>query len=395
MTSPESQGRLGPELFRLIVGQTFLHASMAGTRMAAPLLALREGYSEAAVGFLLALFALTSIFLALPAGRFTDRYGLHLPIGLCVAASVVGAASAVIWPVFPVLCFAALMTGAASGAASVVLQRHVGRIAQGPAQLREAFSWLSIGPAVSNFFGPFLAGLLIDHAGFRIAFMALALLPMVGWLWVRTTRDLGPCPPHADGPQEGTAWAMVREPVFRRLLLLNWVVASSWDLHTFIVPVLGHERGLSASVIGSLLGAFAVAAAAIRVVLPLVASRLTEWWVIGTACAGTAAALVAYPLVSHPLAMGACSVMLGLCLGTVQPMVMSLLHQVTPAHRHGEAIALRQMVIQGSSVSMPLAFGGAGALLGVSGVFWAVAMLAASGVALSVRGCRQSPAHEP
>ena len=43
---------------------------MAGTRLAAPLLALREGYSAAAVGVLLALFALTQVFLALPAGRY-------------------------------------------------------------------------------------------------------------------------------------------------------------------------------------------------------------------------------------------------------------------------------------------------------------------------------------
>ncbi|TFI47695.1 MFS transporter, partial [Diaphorobacter sp. DS2] len=35
-------------LARLIAGQICIHASMAGMRMAAPLLALREGYSAAA-----------------------------------------------------------------------------------------------------------------------------------------------------------------------------------------------------------------------------------------------------------------------------------------------------------------------------------------------------------
>ena len=60
---------LNPALARLIAGQVCLHACMAGTRMAAPLLALRNGQSEAAVGVLLALFALTQVFLALPAGR--------------------------------------------------------------------------------------------------------------------------------------------------------------------------------------------------------------------------------------------------------------------------------------------------------------------------------------
>ena len=56
-------------LLRLILAQISIHACMTGMRMATPLLALREGYSPAAVGFLLALFALTQVFLSLPAGR--------------------------------------------------------------------------------------------------------------------------------------------------------------------------------------------------------------------------------------------------------------------------------------------------------------------------------------
>ena len=74
----------GWPLARLIAGHICLHASMAGLRMAAPLLALREGFSPAAVGFLLALFALTQVFLSLPAGRFADRNGLKKPVGYAV-----------------------------------------------------------------------------------------------------------------------------------------------------------------------------------------------------------------------------------------------------------------------------------------------------------------------
>ena len=125
-----------PELARLILAQVCLHACMAGTRMAAPLLALREGYSPAAVGMLLALFALTQVFLALPAGRFADRHGLKRPIGYSVAAAVLGAGLAVAFPVFPVLCLTALLTGGATGVAVISLQRHVGRAAAGALQLR-------------------------------------------------------------------------------------------------------------------------------------------------------------------------------------------------------------------------------------------------------------------
>ncbi len=58
---------------------------------------------------------------------------------------------------------------------------------------------------------------------------------------------------------------------------------------------------------------------------------------------------------------------LGLALGSVQPMIMSTLHHLTPTDRHGEAIALRSMTINLSSTVMPLVFGVAGAALGRRG----------------------------
>ena len=90
----------GRELMRLMLGQICIHSAMTGTRLAAPLLALQQGYSPAAVGVLLALYALSPVFLALPAGRLADRVGLRLPIRLSVAAAVLGAGLAAAWPVF-------------------------------------------------------------------------------------------------------------------------------------------------------------------------------------------------------------------------------------------------------------------------------------------------------
>lgn len=375
---------MNAELARLIVGQIFLHACMTGMRMAAPLLALRQGYSEAAVGVLLALFALTQVFLALPAGRFADRHGLRRPFAYAIVAAVLGTGVAVAFPIFPVLCLAALLTGGATGAASIALQRHVGRAAGNPTQLKQVFSWLAIGPAVSNFLGPFSAGLMIDHGGFRAAFLLLAILPLVAWFWVQSAKELPPVI-RAEGEKHGTAWDLAREPMFRRLLIVNWLLSSCWDVHTFVVPVLGHERGLSASVIGTILGGFAVAAASIRVVLPIIAARLKEWVVITSAMAATAVLFGIYPFLYSALAMGLCSVLLGTVLGTVQPMIMSTLHQITPEARHGEAVALRVMAINASSVTMPMLFGAAGTFVGISGVFWAVGLIVGGGTRLAFR----------
>jgi MFS family permease len=385
-------GGLKPEMVRLIAGHVFLQACMAGTRMAAPLLALRDGHSEASVGVLLALFALTQVFLALPAGRFADRHGLRRPMAYSVMAAAAGAALAVAFPVFPVLCASALLTGGATGAASIALQRHVGRAADTPIQLKQAFSWLAIGPAVSNFLGPFVAGLVIDHGGYRAAFFVLALMPLVSWLWIRTVPELPPVVVSAKHAKT-RAWDLFADPLFRRLLLVNWFLSSCWDVHTFVVPVLGHERGIPASVIGSILGGFAVAAALVRVIMPMLAARLREWAVIAAAMGTTALLFGIYPFMQTAVGMGFCSIALGASLGSVQPMVMSMLHQITPEHRHGEAVAMRIMAINASSVTMPLLFGVAGSLIGISAMFWVVGAVVASGVRVAFRLGRDLPAH--
>ena len=373
-----SDFHLNRALLRLIAVQVCIHACMAGIRMAAPLLSLRQGHSPAAVGVLLSLFALTQLFVSLPAGRYADRSGLQRPVALSVAATVLGAGMAAIWPNFAVLCIAALFCGGATGSAVIALQRHVGRMASDRTQLKQIFSWLAIAPSFANFLGPFLAGLLIDHTSFRFTFAVMAALPILSWVWVRGVRDLpSPTREEAEKPR---AWDLLAAPQMRRLLLINWLLASCWDVHTFVLPVLGHERGFSASVIGTILGVFAVAATGIRLLLPVFATRLQERVVISTAMAATAVLFAIYPLLLSPLAMGLCSILLGFALGSVQPMILSALHQITPAHRQGEALGLRMMSINASSVVMPMLFGSVGAVVGVASVFWAVGAAVASGI---------------
>jgi MFS family permease len=140
-----------------------------------------------------------------------------------------------------------------------------------------------------------------------------------------------------------------------------------------MVPILGHERGVSASGIGTVLGLFALAATTTRVLLPWVARRYKERDIILVAMWVTGLVLGVYPWTGSALTMSLCSLVLGLFLGAVQPMVMSALHQVTPEHRQGQALALRLMTINASSVCMPLLFGAASAALGIAPVFWIMA----------------------
>ncbi len=376
---------LSPELARLIAGQICLHAAMAGLRLAAPLWALKNGYSALAAGLLVALFAASSVLLALPAGRYADRAGLKKPFVECVCVAVGAALLAVAFPYFWVLCISALLLGGATSAAVIALQRHVGRISHGPLALKQAFSWLSIGPALANFVGPFLAGVLIDLSGYRAAFALCALLPLIGWALVRKVDEAPIAVVASDDAKPRRAWDLLSDEGFRRLLIVNWLLSACWDAHAFLVPVIGHERDYSASVIGTILGAFAIAAAAVRVLLPVLAHSLREWAVITVAMVLTAMLMVVYPLMPTALSMGVVSVFLGFTLGTVQPMVMSTLHQITPEERHGEALGLRMMAINGSSVLMPLLLGAVGAAVGTSALFWATAVAVGAGARMATR----------
>jgi sugar phosphate permease len=157
------------------------------------------------------------------------------------------------------------------------------------------------------------------------------------------------------------------------------------------VPVLGHERGFSAGTIGLIVGTFTLSVTLVRMLIPSLAHRLDEKRVLRLAMLGTGIVFVLYPLAPNPLVMGLCAALLGVTLGSVQPMVMSMLHHLTPEARHGEALALRSMAINASSTAMPLVFGATGTLVGSAVLFWAVGAAVGAGSAL-VRRLRLSEA---
>jgi MFS family permease len=361
----------------LIVGQLGLHSAMAGLRLAAPLQALREGYSPWAVGVLLALFAAAPVMLALHAGRLADRHGHHRPVRIAIALSLSGMALAVLstnasgWPRFAMLCAAAMLTGSGANMGMLTIQRSAGQIARDDTERLRTFSWLGVAPSFANVVGPVSAGFVIDAGGFGWAYAALMLLPLATWASLRFVPRAA-APPVAAPVPGRRAWDLLAAPGIKRLLFVNWLLSMCWDVHTFAVPILGHERGFSASVIGLVLGTFTLSVSLVRVAIPWLAHRLDATRVVQWAMVGTAAVFALYPLASTPLLMAGCAALLGLTLGCVQPMIMSTLHQLTPTQRHGEALALRSMAINASSTVMPLVFGAAGAAVGAGVMFWLV-----------------------
>jgi MFS family permease len=386
---PEGQGaapaRFGQMLLALIVGQIGLHATMAGVRMAAPLQSLREGHSAWSVGVLMALYAAAPVLLSMHAGRMADRMGYHRPVHIAIGLSLFGALLAVgstfVGPAarFPLLCASAVFVGSGANMGLIVIQRRAGLAVSTPTERMRMFSWLGIAPSLSNVVGPVLAGFMIDAGGFRAAYALMLALPLLTWgctrFIPREPQDAAP----ANASQAPSTWSLLAAPGLKRLLIVNWVLSACWDVHMFAVPILGFERGFSAGTIGLIVGTFTLAVSGVRLLIPLWAHRISEIALLRAAMVGTAIVFGLYPLAHSPWLMGGCAVLLGLTLGSVQPMIMTTLHLLTPAGRYGEAIAMRSMVMNASSTAMPLIFGAAGTSLGAAALFWLMGGAVASG----------------
>lgn len=401
MAAVPSSGIDARRLIALIGGQICLHSSMAGLRLAAPLMVLESGRSAWWVGVLLALFAAAPIFTALQAGRLADRRGYHQPLRVAVGLALIGGAAALVstflsgagsWAQYAALCVAAAFSGAGANFGLIVIQRSAGRSAAGglsgessATELKRMFSWLGLAPSVANMVGPLAAGVLVDAAGYGAAFAVLAALPLGALWWARQVpREQLPSPAAAKArtaaqPMWRSAVELAGTPGMRRLLLVNWLLSASWDVHAFVVPLLGHSRGLSASAIGANLGVFGLAVSLVRLLIPVLAHRLREAQVLAVSMVIVATVFALYPFAQQAWTMGVCAAVLGLALGAVQPMIMSTLHQLSPQHRQGEAIALRSMTINLSSTLMPLGFGLIGATLGAAGLFWVMGAMVGAG----------------
>ncbi len=356
------------------------HGTLSGARVAVSLDALARGASPLTVGVLVSLFALLPVFLAVPVGRLADRIGVRRPMLWGSAGTAAGAALPFALPGLPSLYVAAALIGAAFMLFQVPAQRATGDLADAPDRAA-SFSHLALGYSISGFIGPLAAGLAIDHLGFGRAFALLALLPLLPVAVLSARRVALPRSPDAlASATSGGMLELIRIPALRRLFLINAAFALGWDLHTIFVPIYGAGIGLSAAAIGAILSAFAAATFLVRLAMPWLAQRLAEARVLTVALATAGLVYLAFPFVASAWALAALSFVLGLGLGSGQPVVLALLHEHAPPGRTGEVVGVRMSLIQSMAVAVPLVFGALGTSLGIVPVFWAVGTcLGASG----------------
>ncbi len=362
----------------LVVLSAICHFGLAGGRIAVTLGGIELGASAFTAGVLISFFSLLPMFLSVSVGRLVDRIGPIRPMfwGLVVMALGV-AAPMISWEV-GTLFFCSTMVGVGYLGFNTGAQKLTGELGGAEAR-RFNFSLMSIGFSVSAFFGPIVTGVMIDAAGYRATFgllLVTPLLTLLGMRWLHLdAKYLQPVTRLLQGPRQDRVMDLLRDPEMRKIYLVVTMISAAWDIHTFVVPIYGREIGLSASVIGSLLGAYALATFLVRLAMPLFARRLAEWTLITVSLVIGCVSYLLYPLSTLLPVMLALSFMLGIGLGSSQPLIMSLIHRHAPPERVGEAVGLRMMMVHCTQAFLPGAFGAVGGLIGIGPLFWGMGLL--------------------
>jgi predicted MFS family arabinose efflux permease len=373
----------------IVVATVLAHAAFNGTRLNISLLALSLGASPLAVGALMSLFAALPMVLGVAAGRFVDRIGVRRPIFWATATLSVLILVPAAFPRIETLYLVAAGIGGAFTLFHICIQHAVGESSSAEDR-RANFGWLALGFSISNFLGPTTAGVAIDLLGHRATFCLSALSAIAASAWLHAKRHGFSHRPQATTVrQPGSAMELLRNPELRRVFLVTGMLASAWDLFSFAVPVYGSAIGLHASTIGLILGSFALATFVVRLALPWLSRHFRDWMMISATMAIACVAYAVFPLFTSVPLLAATAFLLGLGLGSTQPSIMSLLYNTAPEGRGAEAVGVRSVVLNASTTVLPLAFGGVGAALGMTPVFWGMAAALGAGGVLADRHRRR------
>lgn len=348
---------------------------LKGSKMLVALYAIELHASPFTIGLLISMYAIFPLMLAVYAGRYSDRVGMRRPlvlgsIGLCCSLLI-----PTMFPMLAALFVSAALVGIANIFFHVASHNLIGALG-GPEARTANFGTFSLGSAVSGMIGPMLVGFMVDRAGYTPTYYVLAAIALVPGLFLLCRHGFIPAPlPHKRAAAGGSVLDLLKMPKLRNTLLTSGVILTGIDLFNFYMPIHGRSIGLSASVIGVVVGMQAAAAFVVRLWMPWMSRKHGEMRVLTWSLLMAGVTFVLFPAFRDPMVLAAISFLLGLALGCGQPLSTILTYNHSPPGRSGEALGMRLTVNKFTQIMVPLVFGSLGSAFGIFPIFWTSAAL--------------------
>ncbi len=363
----------------------FAVTSVRAGRILLALYALQLGAQPFTVGLLAGTFSVAPMLMAYQIGKLTDRFGARWPLTIGIAGGMLGAMVPFFFPSITALFVAALLNGVAFAFFNVSLQNAVGLLSSA-AQRVKNFANLTTVIALAQFIGPILAGFSIDHVGAKYTCLVVATSALVAVLLLLLRGGGLPAGSGKAAQPSHNMLGLLRDPGVRRVLIIGSIMLAGQDLFFYYMPVYTHDIGLSASMIGIILGLFSGAGLLVRIALPRLIALLGMEGVLTYAFMIGAVTYCIIPFFENAYALCLISFIFGLAMNVGQPITMTLSFSNASDGRSGEAMGMRQTINHFTRVSGPLVFGAIGTVLGAFGVFWINAVMLVGGAALAKKG---------
>lgn len=355
---------------------------ISAARVVLSLYALDLGAKPFEVGVLVSMFYAFPLLFSWPIGALSDRVKPQWPLLVGAVGGMLGMAIPYFWHAMPALYIAAALSGLALAILHVLAQNLVGLLSV-PANRARNFGNFSMIGASTNFVGPLIAGLAIDHTNqvtaclFVVAIWAAsaALILARGALLPTNKRVAGTSTHILETLADRKTW---------RMLATSSLAQLGTDIFQFYLPIHGHASGMSATAIGVVLAAFAVASFAVRSVLTRLVTRFGEEKLLAWSFYLGAASFALVPLCHSPLPLALVSFVFGWGMGCGQPITLMLMYSHSPPGRTGETLGVRLTFNNLMRVLGPTVFGTVGSMLGLIGVFGINALVMALGGVLAL-----------
>ncbi len=376
-----------------------LHSCTTGLRFTATLDALGHDATSFEVGCMLACVSLVPALCSIAAGRWLDRVGPRRPLMLAAACAMTAGGGKLLLPTsfagLWTLFAACLLVGLGFMLINTLVQRLTGDVST-PETRALAFTVLSIATSASGLVTPVATGYVIEHLGYAayyawclcapLAVAAISLLPAFRPILAGggARQRAGAAGQNSAGGRR-SALDFLKMPALSTVIAASVIISVSWEVGNLLIPVYCTSAGLSPSDVGWILGSFAAATFAVRLVMPMLMKHMKEWWMISGAFLISALAFAIFPFFSSKPSLMACAFLLGLGLGASFPNMMSLVYRLAPKGRVGEAIGVRLMLVNASKTGFPAVMGAVGSLIGAGAALWGLALFAAGGFAMAVR----------
>ena len=383
---------------RLLLVTFLIQLAIYAIRPMASYRAISLGAGPLDLGIIASSFAVLSLLVAVPIGRWVDRWGE--PRFVTAGAGIISLVSLTLLGIgsVPALALSQAVLGLGHIMSVVGTQTLIAN-AGAPDRRDARFGVYTVVVSLGQLAGPAVGGLLAGAAasdpatgaattgqdrfgttvvfGGAAAFAAFACLVAASLWWlptsqVRHRRDELPDPPVTS--RKALARVLV-VPSMPQAMLASLTVLTSIDILVAYLPAYGEATGLPVEVVGFLLATRAAASMASRLVmLPLIA-LFTRRRLLVLSMMVPALALAALPLLDALallyLAMG----VIGFGLGLGQPITLAWVAGQAPPEVRGTAIGVRLSGNRLGQTALPAIVGAIAGATGLVAVFLSLAVM--------------------